>query len=159
MAAVKAKSTSTLKAGKRKPLNKWIILGGVAAVAIIGAIVVRFSSASTAYSIYYSKNTTVLTPVSSTRTTSIKLQAGKNYRFCVRGYSNGGSSSIRLSFNKENAPFRTGVALTTRQYNRITAPHCSATFQATADYKVSGNAEHASGSVLTIQSMSIDEIR
>ena len=50
MAAVKTTKTKSsinkLKAGKKKPLNKWIIVGGIAAVAIIGAVVVRFSSAS-----------------------------------------------------------------------------------------------------------------
>lgn len=48
MAAVKAKKPTTkLKAGQKKKVNKWLILGGVAAVAIIGAVVVRFSGAAT----------------------------------------------------------------------------------------------------------------
>lgn len=48
MAAVKSKKpTSKLKAGKKKSLNKWIIVGGVATVALVGALVVRFSGAST----------------------------------------------------------------------------------------------------------------
>lgn len=159
MAAVKAKPTSKLKAGKKKPLNKWIIIGGVAAVAIIGALVVRFSSASTAFSIYHSSTVTTLGVASSTRTTSVNLQPDRNYRFCVKGFSNGASSNIRLSFNKENAPFRTGVALSTKKYNKTSAPHCSATFHTTSSYRVTGNAEYASGSSLTVQSMSIDEIR
>lgn len=51
MAAVKTKSKTSpkskqLKAGKKKPLNKWLIVGGVAAVAVIGVAVVRFSGAS-----------------------------------------------------------------------------------------------------------------
>lgn len=47
MAATKAKKPTTkLKASKKKTTNKWLILGGVAAVAIIGAVVVRFSSAA-----------------------------------------------------------------------------------------------------------------
>jgi len=47
MAAVKAKKpVSKLKAGQKKKTNKWLIIGGVAAVAIIGAVVVRFSGAS-----------------------------------------------------------------------------------------------------------------
>lgn len=47
MAAVKAKKpTSKLKAGQKKKTNKWLIIGGIAAVAIIGMAVVRYSSAS-----------------------------------------------------------------------------------------------------------------
>ena len=52
MAAVKAKKpVSKLKAGQKKKVNKWLIIGGVAAVAIIGAAVVRFSSAATCKSL------------------------------------------------------------------------------------------------------------
>lgn len=46
MAAVKSK-TNKLKAAKQKQTNKYIIIGGIAAVAIVGALVVRFSGAST----------------------------------------------------------------------------------------------------------------
>lgn len=51
MAAVKTNKPSKspskqLKAGKKKPLSKWIIVGGVATVAIVGALLVRFSGAS-----------------------------------------------------------------------------------------------------------------
>lgn len=47
MAAVKAKkSVSKLKAGQKKKVNRWLILGGVAAVAIVGIVVVRFSGAA-----------------------------------------------------------------------------------------------------------------
>lgn len=48
MAAVKAKKTpKKLKVGKKKSVNKWLVLGGIAAVVAIGVAVVRFSSAST----------------------------------------------------------------------------------------------------------------
>lgn len=57
MAAVKVKKpTSKLKAGKKKPLNKWIIVGGVAAVALVGALVVRFSGASSYAFVRYASN-------------------------------------------------------------------------------------------------------
>lgn len=48
MATTKAKKPTSkkLKAGKKKSVNKWVIAGGVAAVAIVGALVVRFSGAS-----------------------------------------------------------------------------------------------------------------
>lgn len=47
MAATKPKKTSSkLKAGNKKKINKWLIIGGVAVVTVIGALVVRFSSAS-----------------------------------------------------------------------------------------------------------------
>lgn len=51
MAAVKTKKPSKipskqLKAGKKKPLNRWILVGGVAVVALVGVIVVRLSGAS-----------------------------------------------------------------------------------------------------------------
>ncbi len=47
MAAVKAKkTTSKLKAGQKKRVNVWVILSGVAAIAVIGVLVVRYSGAS-----------------------------------------------------------------------------------------------------------------
>jgi hypothetical protein len=47
MAAVKAKKPTTkLKSSKSKPLNKWVLIGGVAAVALVGALIVRISGAS-----------------------------------------------------------------------------------------------------------------
>lgn len=47
MAVVKAKKPVTkLKAGQKKKVNKWIIIGGIAAVAVIGAVVVGSSFAS-----------------------------------------------------------------------------------------------------------------
>lgn len=39
-------SSKQLKAGKKKSLNKWIVLAGVVAIAIIGVVVVRYSNAS-----------------------------------------------------------------------------------------------------------------
>lgn len=53
MAAIKAKKpTSKLKAGQKKKINKWLILGGVAAIAAIGVLAVRYSSASSYTFIY-----------------------------------------------------------------------------------------------------------
>ncbi len=50
MAAVKTTTKKTvnnkLKAGQKKPINKWLILAGVALVAVIGVVVVRYSGAS-----------------------------------------------------------------------------------------------------------------
>lgn len=54
MATVKSKKpVSKLKAGQKKKTNKWLIVGGIAAVAIIGAVVVRFSSAATCKSLTF----------------------------------------------------------------------------------------------------------
>lgn len=53
MVAKKAPSkapSKKLKAGKKKSLNKWILIGGAAVIALLGLVVVRYSSASTAKS-------------------------------------------------------------------------------------------------------------
>lgn len=39
-------SSKKLKAGNKKPLSKWVLAGGIAAVAVVGLIIVRFSGAS-----------------------------------------------------------------------------------------------------------------
>lgn len=44
---VTKKPSKKLQASKKKSLNKWLLLSGVAAVALIGAVIVRFSSAAT----------------------------------------------------------------------------------------------------------------
>lgn len=47
MAAARTKKpASKLKASQKKKTNKWLIIGGIVAIAIIGAIVVRVSGAS-----------------------------------------------------------------------------------------------------------------
>jgi hypothetical protein len=136
-----------------------LIASGVVVVAIIGSLVVRYSSASTWFSIYRSDYRSTIRVVSTTMTASRDLVAGKSYRFCVRGYSNGPSTTLRLSFNKENQPYRAGVASSTKRYGTASVLHCSATFRTTTSYRVSGNAEHVAGSSLTNQVMSIDELR
>lgn len=57
MATVKTKPKTTatkLKAGKKKKVNKWLLVAGVASMVAIGVLVVRYSSASTYTFINYS---------------------------------------------------------------------------------------------------------
>jgi hypothetical protein len=114
MAAVKTKpKTSTkLKAGKKKPLNKWLILGGVAAVAVIGVAVVRLSGASSYVFIRYQSSmnvqdgskTTVQSggrtyAVSSTgavRTIVSKSEATRSSAICAHFKRFSGSGSNRI---------------------------------------------------------------
>ena len=42
----KKNPNSRLKAGQKKSINKWFIVAGVAAVAVVGVLVVRYSGAS-----------------------------------------------------------------------------------------------------------------
>ncbi len=138
MVAVKAKKpvSKKLKAGKKKKTNKWLILGGVAAVAIIGAVVVRFSSASTWTSLTWGdKKTRVGQPLVSN---IVNLKSGGLYRFCVRGHSSGSSSKMRigLQVTEPGRDFGTarGAAGSTKAYGRADALHCSKEFRASKNY-------------------------
>lgn len=44
--ATKKVTSKKLQAGKKKTMNKWLLLGGAAAVLIAGLVIVRFSGAS-----------------------------------------------------------------------------------------------------------------
>jgi len=46
MASKAKKTASKLKLTQKKKVNKWLIAGGIAAIAIIGVVVVRYSGAS-----------------------------------------------------------------------------------------------------------------
>jgi hypothetical protein len=46
MVAAKKTSSKKLKAGKKRRINKWLVIASVAVIAIIGVVVVRYSSAS-----------------------------------------------------------------------------------------------------------------
>lgn len=89
MAAVKAKkpTTSKLKAGKKKSVNKWLILGGVAAVAIIGAVVVRFSSAATWKLRAYNEVNWTVTTRKFEHGVSYRIAEYEKVRGCVKAYS------------------------------------------------------------------------
>lgn len=94
MAAVKSNKTTTkLKAGKKKPLNKWIVVGGIAAVAIVGALVVRFSGASNWTTITSQKFGYSASSFDATSATK-SLANGKTYRICFNGKSNGSNSNV-----------------------------------------------------------------
>lgn len=99
MAAVKAKKTNTkLKAGQKKSVNKWLIVGGVAVVAVIGAVVVRFSGASSWRSVSYSgqRYQTLTTQGLLYQSMATQLGGGNTYRICFRGYSTGSSSTVNI---------------------------------------------------------------
>lgn len=162
MAAVKAKKPTTkLKAGKKKQTNKWLILGGVAAVAIIGAVVVRFSSASTWRDVGQRDTwqNTLSRVGQSDSSLAITLKSGRNYRYCVTGYSKGSSSTTKIAFKTESPSLKYGVASSTKKYGRGNEFHCSATFRTTKTYKAAGNIELAGGSSFVIKSRIIQELR
>ncbi len=186
MAAVKAKKPASkkLKASQKKKTNKWLIVGGISAVAIIGVAVVRFSSASQWVSIWRSTNSPhVLTDrvtVSTTGYTPYKngvtITKGSRYRFCLRGYNTYNPSAgrttaanIQLSFdlrdlNRKSIGTRAPSTKTysSKAWSPGTAElHCSAEFSATkASYIAIGQAKMVSGSGQFIPTaLSIDYLR
>lgn len=61
MAAIKSKKptkspSKKLKISQKKKTNRWLVVGGVAAVAIAGAVIVRFSGASQYVFVKYVRN-------------------------------------------------------------------------------------------------------
>ena len=171
MATVKSKKpVSKLKAGKKKKVNKWLIVGGIAAVAIIGAVVVRFSSAATWQSVYRNANPSGLYQLSlgsqgGTWNRPVGLVKGGVYRYCVRGYSLDISTTVQISLDTaSSSSSRKGAALSTKTYGRTSQLHCSKEFYATKSYIATGHivvtSEYGSrtrGMIVTAQS--IDRLR
>lgn len=111
MAATKAKKPKAkLKAGKKKGINNWLILSGVAAVAVVGALVVRFSGAGGypfvryAQSMSYENKTAKQTFVRSgrtyvkftdqyVRTIASKTEISKSKKLCAHVINTGNSSA------------------------------------------------------------------
>lgn len=97
MAATKAKkSASKLKVSKKKTLNKWIILGGVFVVAVIGVLIVRYSSAATYYPRARKTVSWTLNLAAGYANANVSLAAnkGRTYRTCVHARSTGSSSKL-----------------------------------------------------------------
>lgn len=156
---------SKLKASQKKKVNKWLIVGGIAAVAIIGALVVRFSSASSWRPIYTDNwENTIRSSSPGTGYDSIQLRSGRNYRFCVTGHGNGGNTNTVLSFSTYNTrssvePIRQLVADSPKGYGKSNEFHCSAVFRTSKSYWVKGWINWKSGKPMTIKSASIEELR
>lgn len=148
MAAVKAKKpTSKLKAGQKKKVNKWLILGGVAAVAIIGVVVVRFSSASQWVSIARPTGFwRVTTKTSTVSNTVFTMRAGRKYRVCFRGYSEGSGSQVWLMHQKRSVSSRSSLV-------------CTSTVGALKDIRTGFAVTKISGPNVIITAISADELR
>lgn len=166
MAAIKSKKpvSKKLKASKKKKTNKWLILGGVVAVAIIGALVVRFSSASQWVAAYYNNTQKYSLGAGDSlglATPTIRITKGNTYRFCARGVSSG-KTTLKLSLlisDVQPGPNERVRAVSTKSYGKGSELHCSAEFRATKDYRATGYWEHVSGSRMTVTSRSIDYLR
>lgn len=138
----KKKPATKLKAGKKKPLNKWLVLAGVAAVAVIGVIIVRFSSASQWSSVRYNDKDLAIQGRLTFSYSSQKLLAGKTYRFCMRGYSIGAASDVQLYFASGN----TKIAPSTKRYGSRSELHCSGEYKPSKNITVSANVAGANES-------------
>lgn len=132
MAAVKSnKPTAKLKAGKKKPLNKWIIVGGVAAVALVGALIVRFSSASQWYSVkHLTGNWTITTASTSYTSATFKPVKGRTYRICFRGGTSQGTAVVNFApIQFQTYDSSTGNATTVRTGSNL---YCSKSWKKTS---------------------------
>ena len=159
-------ATKKLKPSKKKSISKWIIVVGVVAVAAIGVVVVRFSSASRWYSVYYSRNVRDLSSTNRVYSTPDKvLKKGNTYRFCVRGgriYA--GNTTLTLQFTVWNSAHTYGRdrAVSEKGYNTLSSSgelHCSKEFRATQDYLVQGSAILTKGQAVDMMAVSIDQLR
>jgi hypothetical protein len=151
MATVKLKKpVSKLKAGKKKKVNKWLILSGVAVVAIIGAIVVRFSSASSWVPITNNTNSQAIGTAGGgydndynhyARTKEVTITKGHTYRVCAQGYGAGANSSGTVYFTIKNlngSNARDRYKATHTYYKGSSTLHCSKSFYATQSYRAQG---------------------
>lgn len=177
MATVKSKKpvSKKLKAGKKKRVNKWLIVGGIVAVAIIGTVIVRFSSASQWVSMWrstermevdagYNFSTSVFRPY----TNGVKLAKGGTYRYCIRGNFDTGSSSLRIALDLRdlnNKPIGKRAVSTKTYGSGVPGLHCSAEFRAVkSSYIATGHATvlsslKSSATTFKIHSQSIDYLR
>lgn len=152
MAATKAKrSTSKLKASKKKTLNKWIIVGGVAAVAIAGALIVRFSGASGQYinKKHITGRWTLTTNQQSFGGAAYLTSTRWQYRNCFRGYSTGANSVVEVSA----AAY---VVKATYNVGRTSKLYCSYDYPGTG-YVVTPSFRKVSGPNIIITAVGLDE--
>jgi hypothetical protein len=96
MAAVKATKptkapSNKLKAAQKKQTNKWLLLGGVAAVVVVGVVVVRLSGASS----YPTKADGNVSFGTSFTTASVRSTDGW---LCVATRFDGGSKGLKPSY-------------------------------------------------------------
>lgn len=136
-----------LKAGQKKKTNKWLIVGGIAAVAIIGAVVVRFSSASQWVSV--TRVTGPWTITTKTTTVSSKvftMKKGRTYRVCFRGYSQGSGSAVWLQHQARNVSSKSGLV-------------CTSSVRALKDINSNFVVTKKSGPNVTVSAISLDELR
>lgn len=176
MAVLKAKkSTNKLKSGKKKTINKWIIFGGVIIVAVVGAVVVRFSGASSWHPVWritgkWSMSTQTAF-FSTSGSAGLKNPVyGRTYRVCVRGYSSGSTSSARIaalvnyggsaSGGKINMGTDKTLAVSTKSYGSSSVLHCSGSFKAGKDYNYAIPVfRKVSGPNISVTAVSIEELR
>lgn len=133
---VTKKPSKKLQASKKKSLNKWIILSGIVAVAVIGVAAIRFSGAAKWYVVKRQPvGWTVTTQAWQTATqTYFRPVPGQTYRQCFRGSSPGIS---RVKLRSDYAP---GASL----YSEVVVKggskvYCGKTFKIKTDkYLVSG---------------------
>lgn len=154
MAAVKAKkpTTSKLKAGQKKKVNKWLIIGGVVAVAVIGALVVRFSSAAKWYSIKHVTGKWTMT-TNGISATTYNTYEGKTYRVCFRGYTSKGTSKAVI--------YNIGTEKTTVSVGTSSAVYCSRSAKEYSSGK-SNNLlflDKTSGNNITVTAVSAEQLR
>jgi len=155
--------SKSIKAGKNKD-NKWLILAGVAVVALMGVMYVRLSSASNWVSIYRKAPNNVWQAAKDggkfigMQTDKVTFIKGRSYRVCARGYAvNGNSALMNLDFTIYKPTLRYQSALATKKYGSTSQLHCSATFKATKDYVAAGNVKVTSGSI-KVTAVSVDEL-
>ncbi len=168
-ATKKPVTKSKLKAGQKKKVNKWLIVGGIAAVAIIGALVVRFSSASSWVSLWRTQRQMSISEGKEVQSSDfepklVKIAKGGTYRYCVRAYASGGRrATVELSMRMYDLNYKyVGKrAVSTKTYGTSTELHCSAEFTATkASYLVYGNIFNKyPGGPIWVQSQSVDNLR
>lgn len=88
MVAVKRqKRSSKPKLGGKRQVNKWVVLAGIATVAIVGAVIVRFSSASQWRVIAHDKTNIILTTKVWKNGSRAVINRDDVIRGCVRAYS------------------------------------------------------------------------
>lgn len=145
------KPASKLKAGQKKPINKWLIAAGAAAVVALGLLVVRYSSAATNIGSPVSHKTgkwTLTTQGLLFSSMTTKLNAGSTYLMCFRGYSTGKTSTVLF----QPTAFSTTKTVTT---NTV---YCSKPYKVTSSNNFFPAFYKKSGPNITITAVSINKL-
>ena len=143
------KPVTKLKVAKKKKMNKWLIIGGVAAVALVGIVVVRLSSASTWVLTKYIKGPWTVT-TSGITIPYYNTTKGRTYRVCFTAYTSKGTSEVTLS---------TGAGGVERKYiGTREAKYCDS-FKENSNASSNYVVRKKSGNNVTVTAFSTEQLR